>query len=93
MYIIQLIDFYIINLIYFHVVKLNYFNTIHTNPFIIQLTWIYFNGTALMFAVEKNNVEIVNLLLSNKNINISSQGIYKLITFLFNYNITVFNII
>lgn len=34
-----------------------------------------FNFTALHFAVEKNNIEIVTLLLANQSIDISIQSI------------------
>ena len=37
---------------------------------------LFFNSTALHFAVEKNNIEIVQLLLTNKKINVNSFQIF-----------------
>ena len=38
---------------------------------------IYFNKTALCLAVEKENIEIVKLLLSNDKIDVNILNIFK----------------
>ena len=47
--------------------QINYFNKII----------IYFYYTALHFAAENNNIEIVKLLLANPNIKVSFYSIFK----------------
>lgn len=37
----------------------------------------HFKDAALHIAVRKNNVEIVRILLSNKNIDVNSKSVYQ----------------
>lgn len=50
-----------------------------------------FNNTALIIAENKNNTEIIRLLLAHKNINVNIQNIIKQKKIFFNVQISFFS--
>lgn len=42
----------------------------------------YFNETILFIAIEKENTEIIKLLLSNDKIDVNFQGIFNIFNFI-----------
>lgn len=57
---------YLLMIILYMKLKINFFN---------EIIFICFDKTALFIAVEKGNIEIVDILLSRKNTDINAKNI------------------
>ena len=80
-----------INLVY----KSFYYNYKDNSYFLKMYEEIYTNKTALNFAVEQNNVEIVKLILANANVDINAQYIstsYKRISLIKDTSVMLYTI-